>query len=593
MSKILIIENNLEIREGVTESFNRLSNMKIIAVNNHREATEVLKSQSISLLIFTFDLKASTEIRLFNFLINGASKIPCILFVKKKNKFTNLFGTNEEFIFLVEKPTKYDYLVEASLMILHVTGPASPNCQAVTLSGFLALIKLKEESYLLEVTTGQISKGHILVHKGELVDVEYRNYEKNTAIQIMLQTNNWHIRLRPFPKDKKEFKSTFSLVKILGETTWKVEDYKEPMESDNESDTSYQPQKLGDTALKKGNTNKQQSRQAVELYQVGRFHAEGLRFGEAKKAFKESLILKKDDWKTWFWYSRVLQNTNYIENSLNNALILNPSEKKLQEEKKILTEIQQKVGDEKVRRCFFCWSPIEKKALRCNICWCHQFVHKNIYETKHVVDVDLLRKGQERYKRVIAREENAYAHYCMGMVRINQGDPSGSLSRFEKAMELYPGSSKFLSKQLKLSIKLGPSEGSGNAGLDQRKKIDSKRGKILVVEDSSTTRKVIVQTLVGSGYKVNEAADGLEAMSKLYDETPILVLLDIILPKMDGYSLLSVMKKNDKLKDIPVIMLTGKTGLGNRIKGRFAGASAYLTKPFKPNVLIEAIENHF
>src|SRR5665647_3611448 len=79
---------------------------------------------------------------------------------------------------------------------------------------------------------------------------------------------------------------------------------------------------------------------------------------------------------------------------------------------------------------------------------------------------------------------------------------------------------------------------------------------ILVVEDSSTTRKVISITLSRHGYRVVEAADGLEALSKISEERPDLIMLDVILPKMDGYKILSIIKGNKEFKEIPVIMLT-------------------------------------
>ena len=115
---------------------------------------------------------------------------------------------------------------------------------------------------------------------------------------------------------------------------------------------------------------------------------------------------------------------------------------------------------------------------------------------------------------------------------------------------------------------------------------------ILVVEDSTTTRKVITITLTRHGYKVIEAGDGLEALSKISEERPNLILLDVILPKMDGYKILSIIKGNDEFKEIPVIMLTSKDGFMDKMKGKMARISAYLTKPFAPDKMIAEIEKH-
>ena len=121
---------------------------------------------------------------------------------------------------------------------------------------------------------------------------------------------------------------------------------------------------------------------------------------------------------------------------------------------------------------------------------------------------------------------------------------------------------------------------------------DKIRRKILVVEDSSTIRKVISITLSQKGYEIIEAGDGLEALSRLNEIKPDLILLDIILPKMDGYQILSIIRDNPEFKNIPVIMLTSKDGIINKVKGKIAGSSAYLTKPFDPAQLVETIERH-
>ena len=112
---------------------------------------------------------------------------------------------------------------------------------------------------------------------------------------------------------------------------------------------------------------------------------------------------------------------------------------------------------------------------------------------------------------------------------------------------------------------------------------------ILVVEDSPTTRKVISITLSRQGYRVIEAGDGLEALSKISEERPDLIMLDVILPKMDGYKILSIVKGNKEFKDIPVIMLTSKDGFINKMKGKMAGSAAYLTKPFDPAKMIAEV----
>jgi twitching motility two-component system response regulator PilG len=118
------------------------------------------------------------------------------------------------------------------------------------------------------------------------------------------------------------------------------------------------------------------------------------------------------------------------------------------------------------------------------------------------------------------------------------------------------------------------------------------RGRILVVDDSPTICKLVSLTLEKHGYPVIAAASGLEALAKLNDGLPSLILLDITMPGMDGYQLCKIIKGNQETASIPVVMLTGKDGFFDKVKGRMAGSSDYITKPFAPETLLRAVERH-
>jgi twitching motility two-component system response regulator PilG len=115
---------------------------------------------------------------------------------------------------------------------------------------------------------------------------------------------------------------------------------------------------------------------------------------------------------------------------------------------------------------------------------------------------------------------------------------------------------------------------------------------ILVVDDSPTVRKIVKVTLTKMGCQVVMAEDGLEALAKIEDEKPDLILLDIIMPRMDGYQVCSLIKKKPHYKHIPVVMLSGKDGFFDKVRGRLAGSTGYITKPFQPHVLTETVEKH-
>lgn len=115
---------------------------------------------------------------------------------------------------------------------------------------------------------------------------------------------------------------------------------------------------------------------------------------------------------------------------------------------------------------------------------------------------------------------------------------------------------------------------------------------ILVVDDSPTVREIVRVTLTKMGCQVVMAEDGLEALAKIKEEKPDLILLDIIMPRMDGYQVCGLIKKKPHYKHIPIVMLSGKDGLFDKVRGRLAGSTDYITKPFQPHELTETVEKH-
>ena len=112
---------------------------------------------------------------------------------------------------------------------------------------------------------------------------------------------------------------------------------------------------------------------------------------------------------------------------------------------------------------------------------------------------------------------------------------------------------------------------------------------VLAVDDSPTIRKIVELTLRRANYRVRVAASGLEALAALAEEPPALIVLDVMLPRMDGYQVCSLIKRRSGYEQIPVLMLTGKDGIFDKVRGKMVGCSAYITKPFDPPDLLEAV----
>ena len=117
----------------------------------------------------------------------------------------------------------------------------------------------------------------------------------------------------------------------------------------------------------------------------------------------------------------------------------------------------------------------------------------------------------------------------------------------------------------------------------------SRRPLILVVDDSRTVQRMVLSTLEKELFRVQIAEDGLQALAKLNEETPSLILLDITMPRMDGYQVCKVITGNDAFKHIPVVMLSGKDGFFDKVRGRMVGAKDYITKPFEADALVKSV----
>ena len=116
--------------------------------------------------------------------------------------------------------------------------------------------------------------------------------------------------------------------------------------------------------------------------------------------------------------------------------------------------------------------------------------------------------------------------------------------------------------------------------------LNGNRKRVLIVEDDETLRESLRYTLSHEGYEVTAVADGLEAVRSAQDEAPQLVLLDLMLPTLDG---LEVCRRIRRTSQVPIIMLTAKREEGDKVVGLEVGADDYVTKPFSMRELVARV----
>ncbi len=113
--------------------------------------------------------------------------------------------------------------------------------------------------------------------------------------------------------------------------------------------------------------------------------------------------------------------------------------------------------------------------------------------------------------------------------------------------------------------------------------------KVMVIDDSKTIRRTAETLLKKVGCDVITAIDGFDALAKIADTHPNIIFVDIMMPRLDGYQTCALIKNNSAFKSTPVIMLSSKDGLFDKVWGKRQGARDYLTKPVDEETLLKTI----
>lgn len=118
------------------------------------------------------------------------------------------------------------------------------------------------------------------------------------------------------------------------------------------------------------------------------------------------------------------------------------------------------------------------------------------------------------------------------------------------------------------------------------------KAKVMIIDDSSTICKSAEIFLSGAGFQVITAANGYDALSKITEENPDMIFIDVLMPKLDGLQTCQIIKKNEEFKDTPIVFLSSKDGEFDKARGMLVGADGYLTKPFKKEEIIQAVKKY-
>lgn len=184
---------------------------------------------------------------------------------------------------------------------------------------------------------------------------------------------------------------------------------------------------------------------------------------------------------------------------------------------------------------------------------------------------------------------SAEEYFNLGLACLNMKDFDKGLKYLQKSYILNPTNS-FLKTQIdELTKRMGKMNTMEEFVVET-----AVAGKtIMVVDDSATIRKLVSAKLEKHGHNVVMAVDGMDALAKLEEMIPDLILLDITMPRLDGYQVCKLIRANDNTRFVPVVLISGKDGFFDKVRGKMCGSTSYITKPFGPEMLLRTVEGYF
>ena len=179
----------------------------------------------------------------------------------------------------------------------------------------------------------------------------------------------------------------------------------------------------------------------------------------------------------------------------------------------------------------------------------------------------------------------------LGLAYLNVQDLHNAHENLKLALHLNPMSVELNSLVNDLAEKIGIREEKQQVKEEVERKVNLTHT-ILVVDDSPTVRKLISTKLERHGHTVVAAVDGMDALAKINEVVPDLILLDITMPRLDGYQVCKLIRNNDLTKNTPIVMISGKDGFFDKVRGRMAGSTDFISKPFGPEILMKMLETY-
>jgi twitching motility two-component system response regulator PilG len=314
----------------------------------------------------------------------------------------------------------------------------------------------------------------------------------------------------------------------------------------------------------------------------------------ARKLLLEILAVDRNNEEAWLWSAALAESGQEAHRCLLRVLDINPNNNHAlnalalqrlrdaaQRQQRANAALDERNGAtpaaepakpvEPAWHCPLCAAGAAQAVARCPRCGVLlSLANLDELASNRDADENTLLEAIQRLLKEVRIAPRFDAHLNIARAYLNLNRSAEALPHLEKALELKPSDAQVRSAFTALSS----------------------RRLILAVDDSLTVRKIVAVTLERQGYRVQTAMDGMQALAKVNEQRPDLILLDITMPRMDGYQVCKTIKQNAYTRQIPVLMLSGKDGFFDKVKGKLAGATDYLTKPFQEETLLKSVEKY-
>lgn len=240
-------------------------------------------------------------------------------------------------------------------------------------------------------------------------------------------------------------------------------------------------------------------------------------------------------------------------------------------------------------KCVFCQEDNTHGTAICHSC--HSVLNLSdldmLFDYQKADREKLVQAVQRMESEKNVREFNAEDYANLALAYLNLQNLKSAYNNLQKAHSLDQNNQSLTSQLHQLDSRL-----SEHDKHDAPEETDVNTRIIMVVDDSPTVRKLVSTKLEKCGHTVVAAIDGMDALAKINEVVPDLILLDITMPRLDGYQVCKLIRGNELTKEIPIIMISGKDGFFDKVRGRMAGSNGYITKPFGPDTLMKTLETH-